>query len=335
METLDFFRIDKNIAHNIDYISKYHNDDHTINSDGNLIKNLIYYFCYSYQDKSNLFNFGSFDVYDFAKKFGYAVEYLKRRHPLPEQLKGMSSAEIKEYYDRQDRDINFIIYDSIIENALYILHTKPIVFLRGAKTVDFKNNEVTYSNDSNSYLVIKQLNIKTINKILRENNSENRKLLGNEGSKKIYTYTLDQLFIENLSHYYLKGNKESLLQLRKTSLDDLYLYLLNLRSNLAVKGEFQTTIEQTPGFELLCTIAHVKFHKEDGEPYDNKYRKRNLVKSLKEVSKRSELKFEFHWVKIKNQRFAYTPIFIFEAPTKPDLVKRKKVFSRYGYPTNY
>lgn len=320
----DIFRIDKNIAHNIDYISKYHNDDHTVNSDGNLIKNLIYFFCYTYQDKANLFNFGSFDVYRFASQFGYSAEYLKRRHPAPEQLKGLSEPEIKEMYLRQEEDINFKIYDSIIENALYILHTKPIVFIRGAKTVDYKNNEVIYSTDSNSYLVIKQLSVKTIKKLLQENKTFNHKLVGNEGGKKVYNYTLDQLFIENLSHYYLKGNKESLLQLRKSSLDDLYLYLLNLRSNLAVKGIFQTTVTETPAFELLCTIAHVKLLKENGEPYDNKYRKRNLVLCLKEINNRSELKFELNWVKAKNNRFAYTPIFTFEPTVKPDLLKEKE-----------
>jgi hypothetical protein len=315
IETQDVFRIDKNIAHNIDYISKYNSDRNIITSDGGLIKNLIYYFCYTYQN--NLFNFGSFDVYDFASKFGYSVDYLKGRHTSPEQLKNKSVDDVSSLYERQDEDINFKIYDSVIENA-FTLHTKPIVFVRGAKTVDYQNSKITYSTDSNSYLVITQLSIKTISKLTKDNGGQ-RRLRGKAGDKNIYSYILDKLFIENLSHYYLKGVRESLLQLRKSSLDDLYLYLLNLKSNLNVKGQHQTTIAETPNFELLCNIAHIKSIKENGEPYDNKYRKRDLVKCLREINTKSELKFEFHWTKNTNDRHYYVPIFVFEKPEKKDI----------------
>jgi hypothetical protein len=100
IETQDVFRIDKNIAHNIDYISKYNSERNIITSDGGLIKNLIYYFCYTYQN--NLFNFGSFDVYDFASKFNYSVDYLKGRHASPEQLKNKSPNEVSSLYERQE-----------------------------------------------------------------------------------------------------------------------------------------------------------------------------------------------------------------------------------------
>jgi hypothetical protein len=320
MEALDIFRIDKNIAHNIDYISKYNNDKNIVNSDGGLIKNLIYFFCYTYQN--NLFNFGTFDVYEFATKFGYNVDYLKGRHPEPEQLKGKAKNEISALYQRQAEDLNFKIYDSVIENALYTLHTKPIVFVRGAKTVDYQNNKILYSTDSNSYLVITQLNIKTISKLTKENGGQ-RKLRGKAGDKNVYNYSLDRLFIENLSHYYLKGVRESLLQLRKSSLDDLYLYLLNLRSNLYYKGQNQTTLAETPNFELLCNIAHIQSVKENGEPYDNKYRKRDLVKCLREITK-TELKFEFHWTKREKERHNFVPIFVFEPQQKVDSEKERE-----------
>lgn len=323
METtpLDIFRIDKNIAHNIDYISKYHSDNNVVNSDGGLIKNLIYYFCHSYQN--NLFNFGTFDVIDFASKFGYSPDYLKKRHPEPEQFKGKSTEEIERLYYQQEEDISFKVYDSIVENALYILHTKPIIFARGARTVDYQNNEIIYNKQSNSYLIIQQLNTKTISKITKENRSS-RKLQGNQGSKVVYQYTLNNLFIENLSHYYLKGAKESLIQLRKSSLDDLYLYLSNLKNTLALKGKSKTTREETPNFELLCKIANIKSIKENGEPYDNKYRKRDLVKCFTEINKRSELKFEVTWVKSDKQRWNYIPILEFEDLKAVDLADEKK-----------
>jgi hypothetical protein len=320
MNSQDSFRIDKNIAHNIDYISKYSNDKNLVNSDSGLVKNLIYYFCHSYQN--NLFNYGTLDVVDFSNKFGYSEHYLKGRHPEPEQFKGKTEVEIEQLYKRQDEDLNFKIYDSIIENALFILHTKPIVFARGAKTVDYKNNEITYTSDSNSYLIVQQLSIKTVSNILKENQA-NKKLRGNQGAKVVYQYALDRSFIENLSHYYLKGVRESLIQLRKSSLDDLYLYLSNLKNTLAIKSKNQTTREETPGFELLCRIANIKSVKENGEPYDNKYRKRDLIKCLKEINKKSELKFEFRWIKNPEDRWSYIPIFIFEAQ-KVDLIEEKK-----------
>lgn len=319
--TPDLFRIDKNIAHNIDYISKYNNDRNIVSSDGGLIKNLIYFFCYSYQN--NLFNFGTFDVYEFASTFGYSVKYLSTRHPAPEQFKNKTAKDISALYERQDVDVNCKIYDSVIENALYILHTRPIIFVRGAKTVDYNNSKITYSTDSNSYLVINQLSTQKISKLTKEKGGQ-RKLRGHAGDKNLYSYTLDKLFIENLSHYYLKGARESLLQLRKSSLDDLYLYLLNLKSNLQVKGQYQTTLNETPNFELLCSIAHIKSIKENGDPYDNKYRKRDLVKCLREINDKSELKFEFHWTKNPKDRHFYVPIFIFEQQEKKESDKERE-----------
>jgi len=328
--TPDLFRIDKNIAHNIDYISKSSNDKNIVNSDGNLIKNLIYYFCYSYQN--NLFNFGAFDVYDFASKFGYSPKYLSKRHPAPEQFKNKADNEINALYERQEDDINYKIYDSVIENALFILHTKPIVFIRGAKTVDYSNKEITYSTDSNSYLVINQLTTQKISRLTKEHGGH-RKLHGHAGDKNIYSYTLDKLFIENLSHYYLKGARESLLHLRKSSLDDLYLYLLNLKNNLQVKGQNQTTLSETINFELLCDLAHIKSIKESGEPYENKYRKRDLIRALREIHNKSELKFDLQWTKRPNDKFYFIPIFIFEKPQKIDPIKeRDAIFkSRLGH----
>jgi hypothetical protein len=313
MEPLDFFRIDKNIAHNIDFISKSHNDESLVNSDGGLIKNLIYFFCYSYQN--NLFNFGSFTVYDFASKFGYSEDYLKGRHVEPYQLKNKSKTEILALYKKQSEDINFKIYDSVIENALYILHTRPIVFVRGAKTVDYQNNEKIYTSESNSYIIINQLVVNKISKLTKANGGQ-RKLRGNAGDKYVFNYALDKLFIENLSHYYLKGVRESLLQLRKSSLDDLYLYLLNLRSNLYVKNQHQTTLEEYPNFELLCSLTNIKKVKSDGNKYDDRYRKRDLVKCFKEINKKTELKFEYQWTKKSADRQYFVPIIVFEEQEK-------------------
>ena len=296
----DYFRIDKNIAHNIDKIAAMIDPN-----DNALIKSLIYYFSYTY--KSNFFHFGRLDPEKFAKDFGMTASYLRMPHKKPAQLADMSEDEKAIYYQEQAAhpdDPSYRIWDSVLENALYVLSTKPLTLTRGGWTyAEGKRKSIQ------SIQIIKEVSAVYIPR-------KDRRL-----KKVIYEFVLNEEFITNLTSYFLPSYKQALIDLRKSGLDNLYLYLSNLRDTLYAQGKHKTTIEATPNFSLLCDLAGIRQIKKDGNPYEPKYRKRDLIKALEKIKERSQLQFQFTPVKGVNEKFPFTFIFEFEKVKAESLKK--------------
>jgi hypothetical protein len=232
-------RIDKNIAHNIDLFISI---DSVSNEDKALIKSLIYYFCFSRQ--TDLFGFGTLDPKLFATALNYKEGYLRKRHPNPLQLQKLTLEEKNILYEQEKRNPALKVFDSYLENALYILHTTALRFSRTAKEVIFENGKTKYTNISEAYILLPKLITTTVK---------------GKGSPKIsFAYDVNKNFITNLSLYFLKFNRESLITLRRAGLDDLYLYLKNFKETLQEKLKVSTEIDRSLNLMSTRIFAYLK-----------------------------------------------------------------------------
>lgn len=271
----ELFRLDKNIAHNI-------RDFRAFDEDKQIIKALITYFAYNLQ--TDLFGYGILDPASFGKKMGFSTNWLRSKHPNPACLKDMSKKEVAKTYHNQEAFPNhkeYRIFDSILENALYILRYNRIRYTSSASSFQKDGEHLTkISLDEVQFL--SELSI-----VFRRTKAGRTKI--------VYTYRLADSFINNISNYYLKSNTESLKVLRKPSLDELYLYLKNLMTTFAVKG----LIREFSNFKLLCDLAYIS----DAEP---KHRKKRLTQAFVKIASQTELNVALNWHK-NGARYAYTP----------------------------
>jgi hypothetical protein len=305
-------RLDKNIAHNIDYFGGLMEEAEHV------VVHLIYHFCETYQ--YNIFGFGILDPDEFARRYRLDRCNLQRKAKNPVQLQGKTEAEVKAMYEQQTKNPSFRIFDSIIENALYILLSRNIVLMRGGKKFvqgkrDGAQEEVLYDKLT-SVQVLKELEVFF---------TKNR---GNE--KVLYRYVLSPDIIGNLTEYFLVSDKDNLIGLRGNKTERLYLFLINLRDSMFVHGQTNTTIDTTPSFAELCRIAGVettyKSGSKVGSAKDAKYVKRDLKQKLDYLmahNKDRNFSFTYHFVRNPGHRWAYTCLFSF-APRHADIAEDKE-----------
>lgn len=289
----ELIRIDKNVGKNV-------LDFSVLGKDAPLIKSLIYFFCHNYQ--YNLFGHGTLDPAELAEKFNFTTNYLRSRHENPEQLKGYTEEEIKALYELQNERPEMRVWDSILENALWILKSTKINYRYGGQVFDPQTPGAGKGKEKTYYSEVKSIQFLTELSVTFTKNPHGGK------EKVLYHYALDPSFIENLTNYYFKANHQSIALLRKPALDDLYIYLKNLRASL--KGNNATCT-----FSLLCELAHIEIQ-------DAKQRKKKLNRSLKRIAQETDLKFEVVWEKETPQvRYKYKPVIIWE---KEPLVEDSK-----------
>ncbi|MDR1628466.1 MAG: hypothetical protein LBR79_06835 [Oscillospiraceae bacterium] len=307
-------RLDKNIAHNIDYFGGLMEEAEHVTVQ------LVYYFCETYQ--YNIFGFGILDPDEFAAKYQLDRFNLKRKAKDPVQLHGKTEMEIKAMYDRQAKDPGFRIFDSVLENALYILLSRNIVLMRGGrKVVQRKSNE--RSNEEE--VIYDKL---TSVQVLKELEVVFTKSRG--GKKVLYRYVLNPDIVGNLTEYFLVSAKENLVDLRSNKSERLYLFLLDLRDLMYVNGHTSTTIENTPSFAELCHIAGVEITYRSGTnagcAKDAKYVKRDLKQKLDYLityNRDKNFSFTYRFVHSPGHRWAYTCLFNF-APRHGSVVEDKE-----------
>lgn len=275
---MNTIRIDKNVGKNI-------LDFSSLGKDAPLVKSLIYYFCQTYQH--NLFYLATIDPDNFGQQFNFSTNYLRSVHEDPAQLKGLTPEQVAAKYHEQTLYPERRVWDSNLENALYILATTQINYSYGGKVFDPESKDETFYSEIKSMQFINEL------RVVFKKNSHGGK------DKVYYTYELDPRFLENLTEFYYKADTESLCKLRKPALDDLYIYIKFLADRMA-PGE-----KATPHFSLLCKLAHINLK-------DASKRKYKLTSDIKRIRRESNLDFELMWVKESSRsRYAYQPVLTF------------------------
>jgi ribosomal protein S24E len=287
LPTLPLIRIDRNIIHNIDGLFdlfEIGNDS----MDDNLLRAVIYYVCFSYQH--NLFTYSIFDPHDFAKEMSYTMAYLRMKHPQPlfmEDLKKKTKEE-QDYHFAN----NLPCYSNNIENALYTLWKKEILFNYGAKFFNSTDKEVTLTAHQNTRMfILRNLQITTLHSGKTKQ------------SKTVYSMELDDRFIHNLTKYFIRSNKNILIELRKSKLDILYLKILQQKERAILAKEPNIVFEN---FETLCRWAGIPQGKKNGEAIAPKKRKQQVIIAFNTIKAKTDLDFTLTSVTARRQKFPYT-----------------------------
>ena len=207
-------RIDKNIAYNIIEINKVEDTQTQI-----IIKALLIYFSYSYQ--SDLFGYGMLDPYDFARRLNIDKDVLFKKHPNPKFLQDQTMSA-KQLYDRERNNKKYNsdtrVWDSYLENALYIMVTTPI--FEEYRSTDDEREYVGLKN----HILIREIRLYP----LKANQGRTQKLF--------YKYKLDEYFERNLRKFFLQIDFKGFTQAKKKGVDNIYLAVLNIVNSHKRKG---------------------------------------------------------------------------------------------------
>jgi len=273
-KTQTLVRIDKNFAYNILDFEKF--------DESKLIKDLLFYISFTYQNHTDLFGFGLLDPKNFASVMSLDYSNLFRKHPNPFQLLNLSDNKINNLLQKENdfgRMSEHRLWTSYLENALYILKSKPVY-----SVYKHKDDNKVFIEEKN-FIILESIGIQ-INKI--------------KGQKKLlYKYKLNKLFIANLKKFFLNAELKTYIELKKPNLDNFFITVSNLIQSLSAKNINGHYFK----FDELAELLKVS----QKEP---KFVKRDINKKMKLVLPYLEPLFKnisFFWVKGNGQRFAYVP----------------------------
>ena len=295
--SLPFIRIDRNVVHNADCLFDLFGIEGD-NLDDNLLRSVLYYLCYSYQQ--NLFSYNVVDLRDFAEVMGYSPTFLRTRHPSP-----LFEAEMKQWTEEQRASYladGYCTYATNFENALYSLYKKEVYLLHGAKFYNKTDKEqVVTANENTRMLVLRSLKQVTV----RSGRTRQE--------KKVYSVELDERFVHSLTKYFIRGNRNVLIALRKSKLDIMYMKLRQQQEHAMFLNEPSVVLEN---FELLCRWAGIPALRKDGKAAPAKKRKQLLMGALERLRSSTDLKFTYAVSATRGQRWPYTFTITFEFDQK-------------------
>ncbi len=299
----DSFRIDKyliNDIHGFNVQISLRGETDSPDSDEKLVRNVVYSVADDYEH--NLMGFGHLDPARFAAKWDYDPSYLRRRVENPYQLSSMPPEAVAAYRSRvaageRGDGPDGRVWDTRLENALYILAHRTIDFDQYGEFVEGRGD------DAGEDVLVKAHSSFTLFTSIAA--------VERGRGKTVYTYTLNENFEKNLTRYYIRGDRGSLIRLRGCGLDSLYLYLSNLRTNLGLKGLSATTPGELPDFEYLCRMAEVPARTKAGAEVPARERKRLLSNALSRVAEETDLRFTVRWNGGRGRKVEYTPVIDF------------------------
>lgn len=260
-------RIDRNVVDNILDLRQF-------GEDAKLIIQILLYFAVKEQRDQSLFELGTFDVSEFCSMMGLKRENLMVRHPHPRHLERLkSSRQLASYIEHQEKDPTnptYRIFDSVLENALYRLFTENLTFTRKAQVYKVGDEETTIM-PLDRIIFLQKLSFRTI----RSKSGQ---------TKYAYDYKLNDDFRNNLSLYFSKINLQHYIALRKANIEDLYIYLRNLRDTLAASGKNSAQV----AFDYICEIANINM----STPAD---KKKWLIKKFKTLREKIMMNVELRF----------------------------------------
>ncbi len=279
-------RVDRNLTDAVPLLKEYGGDDTS------LIIALLGYFSWKHQ--TNLFDIGTFNLDEFCEIFKYQKPHLLALHEKPRQVERLKRS--KGAYERRlaalekDRyDVENHLYVSVIENALFTLFAENIEYRKPTRYY-VQNGKTMKVAELESIRILKSLKARFI-----ETRSRFKKI--------VFDYTLDDSFITNMSLFFCEISLDPIAQLRRANIDELYVYLKNLKTNL------KDTNKAVLNFDELCLVANIQRM----EGREEKDRKKYLKQKFDKFNKIKELSFvaELSFIKGPNSRYAYTPVITF------------------------
>lgn len=272
-------RVDRNVAFNVLQFEKVADRQTAI-----ILKALILYFSKSFE--RDLFGYETLDPYKFSKEMDINRATLFKKHPDPVFVKNhhlsRAQLELKENESKRIKE-DVRIWDSYLENALYILFSYPIFesYKGSTETSDF----VGISN----FLILRDLSVHAP----KTNSGRNQKIF--------YKYKLDEYFERNLRKYFLQVDVKVFTDCKNKGVEGFYLQLSNIYESYKKKG---LNIYRWKFNDLLEYFAI-------SDKIEIKHQKHKLTVQLRKVEKLlgdSIPGLKFDWVKGDKQRWAYVPV---------------------------
>lgn len=312
-------RLDKNLVVLIDQIES-HYMRHSA-KDRFMIYSLLAFF--SYQEEYGLYGMGIVDPEVFSAFCGINATDLRRYNPNPYQYqqKQIIGPDVIKIQKEQERDYLSIsttelikggkvtqvvdkLWDSNLENALYILMADPIVFnphTPGWTEGGSKDNNFTVRSTLKTMQFLTELECIAVR-------SKTRKGAVGGQTKFLYKYTLNTTFKQNLTSFYFNVFTDVfkiLVQNKTTRLFGLYTFAMSRRGACA----FKNTPTEIWTIDHLAKLALIKQNLTD-EGRRNIELKRAVNKDLNSIKTLPGLeKMVFKWDKTTStQRYKYNVI---------------------------
>jgi hypothetical protein len=269
MNKPNIVRYDRNVSNNLtDFKNAF--GEYSI-----LAQDLMIYLAFKVQSQ-NLFRQIELDPAEFGKIFSYSKPHLDQHIKIEEKQYGMITVLDHQKKHQMKR---------LIEHVLYLLASRNIQFSGKAYITD-QNERRT---DIEFLQIITKISV--IEKIT------DPRMTQKLNTKRKYLIELNKETITSFINWYIPVKLESLPQLRKPQIYNLYIYLKHLQA-------FNNPQYQID-FEKISEMAEVQGRKNIPE------RKTKITKKLKLINDITELKFIFKWTKALNHKHNYKLLIIF------------------------
>ncbi|MEM9338567.1 MAG: hypothetical protein AAGA66_07540 [Bacteroidota bacterium] len=274
----DITRYDRNLVNNMLDFSGYEKD-------AVLIKNLVAFFSYDINHNvlpPDLFGKRLLDPVTFAQHMGYKnYRSLIKKHPEPAQFRGKTPAAVKIMKEQLKAD-NEPSWETELCNAIYRMRYESLRFSKPGKTPDG-----VQTSELNEIRFLKYA-----------------KKFHDPAKRKIYyEIEYDDTYINNLARYFMKYSNQVYAQLRKAKLQDLYIWLANLRDIANKENEPEYSID-TISFDFLCMKVSTNITKPS-------QKKKYLTNAFKKINGLiGDEIFDLSWK--KNGSFYYQPVITFK-----------------------
>jgi len=294
-------RYDKNVANDMPLFSEHyaHSED--------LVRDLSLFFSYDLQHsvlKEDLFGTKILDPVVFASLSNRKnYRSLMNKVPISEvaQFKTeqifskMSQEELKEIYDKGYFQNN-PVFVTRLDNALYLMYAKLIVFSKPGKTPkEFMSVELR------SMRFLKHL----------------KKIFNPKTKKTLYECEVSDEFMNNLARMFMKLDYNVYNQIPR-AYQGIYIYLINYRER--VNTENLDSIRVSIDFDHLCKVAGI--HEWKGDQREKKRYLNNAFNTIHKAHPNSppdESFFKVKWERGDTSNFKYVPHFTFSYTEKEKL----------------
>lgn len=286
--------------------------DEQFPEDSRLIKSLILFFHNEVQN--NIFGCSSFDVNSFAELMGFEVSNLNAKHPNPFQLKIMSEEQRSQLIKEEERSkkkwesdrlpYQAQIWDTVLENALYILCTQSIKLEYGSSV---SYDDVSVINTG----ITGQRYLNSVEKTIQV--SEKNQL------KKVYSYELNKDFLISTLRMYSNIDIKKISIFRKRKLDNFYIFLSSIVNYKLYEAKSQGITKDYGFFECRYQFYYALVKRIMGlnckSEAENKRKIQDKLTTLKTMVEPDEFSFEPEWINIdKTSRYKYDLLIKFTIP---------------------
>ena len=269
-------RVDKNMAYNISDFKRYDKMDQIV------IKNLIIYMSLTFQ--KNLFNLVEIDPKDFIEtmKLNRSSLIQEHKNPLFYKINSKSKEELKALELKHGRLSKYRIWDSVLENALFILQYENIISSYAQNTNTVERVSIT------SFSYIKSLHV-TYKKT-------------GKTKKIVYEYEPSDEFELSLKKFFFNITVENFVKLRSSNLEDCYLNLINRIQSENYKNNNRITFA-LQNFAELLNVKHDTIHQEKGFSNIKKNCARKFNTKFIPIVQKEIPNISLKWIKGPNSKF--------------------------------